>query len=621
MPPLGAIQDRPASQSSGIALWNRQSFSKPSRYLGWLILCLGIYAASHMAVLVRHSFSPIIEFDQWEVVNSVMQSNGHLSPAQLWAQHNEHRIPFGRLACYADLRWFGGRNVSLLIENYLIQALASLLFAFMLRRFGNLSRPAYLTVTGFAVFCFFSPGQIDNFVQGFQITFLLCLFTACLAFAAMILHAYSELGGKVHSFSGPLLVSLASAAVSEFSLSSGLLVWPILIALSFALKLAGRAKLATGITAGFATSAYFWRYQFPHHETGPLFGLRHPLEVAKYVIHYLAAPWTNARLQTAWPTYWVDEIGKSNWPTINNSLTVLALALIALGLGRFLIGSSKDRRLNFFLYANILFVIGTATLTALGRLQSGLAQASSTRYQSVSLIFWVSFAALAVQWVDARRHSAKLIAAQVLILAALVNSVSHFATYRHIARARQAALRNAYASLARDPSDEQALRALYLAPALVPRWYQYLRANGWGPRDADLGFSTGWTDLSCPSALCQHSVQGYTLASPARCEGVFDALTVVPGGHGLLIARGWAWEPEWASPPRKVLVVLSTGEVLAQTSTGLSRPDVPVNVPGVTGKNTGWRLKFQAPEHGTFRAFAVLHDSQSVCPLSNQVNR
>src|SRR5579884_994205 len=81
--------------------------------LACLLLGVGIYTAVWVANLVRESFSPALDWDQWEVVKNMLSAHGGITFAQLWAQHNEHRIPFGRLASYIDVRYLGAQNVSL----------------------------------------------------------------------------------------------------------------------------------------------------------------------------------------------------------------------------------------------------------------------------------------------------------------------------------------------------------------------------------------------------------------------------------------------------------------------------------------------------------------------------
>jgi len=113
---------------------------------------MGLYTAARTARIVYRTHTPVTYWDQWTVVEDMMQSGGTLTLQQLWAQHGDHRHPFVKLACFADLRFFGGRNTSVLIEIYLIQICDALLFLWMFRRFVTVRGPAFSTAASCFVF-------------------------------------------------------------------------------------------------------------------------------------------------------------------------------------------------------------------------------------------------------------------------------------------------------------------------------------------------------------------------------------------------------------------------------------------------------------------------------------
>jgi len=154
-----------------------------------VVLGLGLYRAVSTGLLVYRTYSPIPFFDQWNIVDSMRNLGKTPVPSLLWAQHNEHRIPIGRITAYADLEWFGGRNISLLIEIYLIQICVALLFIWMFRRFGPGPRAVVLTAAGLFVFCMLCPIQIGNFIWGFQTAFGFTGLAAVVAFAGAVCHS------------------------------------------------------------------------------------------------------------------------------------------------------------------------------------------------------------------------------------------------------------------------------------------------------------------------------------------------------------------------------------------------------------------------------------------------
>src|SRR6185437_2760542 len=71
----------------------------------------------------------------------------------------------------------------------------------------------------------------------------------------------------------------------------------------------------------------------------------------------------------------------------------LGLVSAAAAIGRVLAQRNADSLVVMFT-AVLLFDVGTSVLTALGRVGFGAAQSSSSRYETFSLVFWLSLAVL-----------------------------------------------------------------------------------------------------------------------------------------------------------------------------------------------------------------------------------
>src|SRR5579864_1219387 len=291
------------------------------RVLGWsstvlsaVILSLGLYAAVSTALLVYRTHSPVPYFDQWAFVDSMMHLGKTPVLSLLWAQHTEHRILVGRITGYADLEWFGGRNISLLIEIYLIQLAIALVFIWMFHRFGPRRWTVAVTAAGLFIYCMLCPVQLGNFIWGFQTTFVFTGFAAAVAFAGVACHADKIAMDKERWISAPLLLSLCAAFLAECGIANGLFVWPILVLLGFFLHFPKRSQLLTVLAAFIAVGFYLYGYQSPPQHANPLISIQHPLALAKFVITYFASTWDSTLPSTSW------------WPTVSESLTVLALA-------------------------------------------------------------------------------------------------------------------------------------------------------------------------------------------------------------------------------------------------------------------------------------------------------
>ncbi len=416
--------------------------------------------------------------------------------------------------------------------------------------------------------------------------------------------------------SAPLIVALLCALVAELSLSSGLLVWVVLILLGYGLRFSRRTQWMIAGVAVASIVLYFIDFRFPHSQASLIHSVSHIGDLLAYIRLYFESPWGGTSLLLSWPTIWNIKQSASKLPAIADSFVFIALIFAVFSAVRFLVRRAENRYLPAFLIANIMFTFGVAILTGLGRLNSGLAQAASTRYQSVALIFWASLGALIVVQIDSRHHSAKLLTLQLTMLFLMVAAARRFEVYARIALDRKAALANAYESLMHDEANTDAYGALYPIPVMVPAWNRYLRWRGWGPRVGDFPEFSHYLWQTKP-----YRVTGYHVEPETTCAGFLDSVKAIAGPFNEFATAGWAWDSNHKMPPRSILIVLSNGDVVGETHTGLPRPDVPQNIGDLTNLNTGWAIKVQVPEHATLKAFAVLDDTRSVCPLAGAYER
>jgi hypothetical protein len=566
--------------------------------LSVFVLALGLFAMTMTTLIIVRSYSPVTHWDQWSIVSILMEDGGHLKFARLWQQHNEHRIPFGRLASYADLRYFGGRNVFLLISIYLVQLLHLLVFARMIRRFGRLDSSVFWTAFGFLLYCMFSPIQMENFIWGFQISFVMAGAGASAAFAAAVW--YSE---RANSRSGFLFLGLCvlAAFVSEFSLANGVLVWPMLSLLAYTLRFPSRIQWLLGGIGLLAIAIYLYGYQTPSWHSDPLATIRHPFAAARYVVTYLASSWDPNLPNT------------SLWPSVSESLTIIAIAVGLIRAVGCVVMRSRANRLEVFLLSDIVFVLMTAAITGLGRMKFPFTAAS--RYQSIALVFWASFVLLLLSWsAHIWTREAWTVRIQVALILVLMAGASQFGFYEQHAKQRQAELAKGYAALAQNSSNLEVLRPLFPVPEVLPAWYGFLRSRKWGPDPREYG----GIDQFVRPAASRPRVKGYQLVPAARCSGFLDTGAQVPGRRGIIAAGGWAWDTAAEKPPIKVILAVSDGTVAGIASVGIPRPDVPKTLPQVKSPNIGWSGEASLSSGTTLRAFALLEDKKSACPLLNE---
>jgi hypothetical protein len=577
----------------------------PNWLLGTLavvILVLGLNAAATTALIVYRTYSPVIVWDQWVVVDSMMRTAGKFPAlSMLWAQQNEHRIVLGRLACLADLHFFGGKNVSLLIEIYLVQLASALLFLWVFHHFRKASKAVLVTAAGLLLFCMLCPLQMENFVWGFQITFVFAEVAASFAFAAMVWYSAELATSKASRRVGLLLLSFFAAFVAECSLADGVLVWPMLLLLTLALRLPKWTQFLTAGVGASAIALYLRGYQAPSYHSRPSTSILHPLSVAKYVVTYFGSSWDSTL-----PSY-------KAWPTFSELVTVLAIAgSLASIAWLFVRSKAKPDPVRAFFAANILFALGGAVLTSLGRLDFGIGQAASSRYQVIALLFWASLAGLILASL-APMHSRSflMLEVQIALLILMTSSISRFSGIEEGAKARQLTLSRAYAALAYepdDPPDLNALKPLYPDPQLVPAWYAFLRSH-------KLGLDA--RELTQKNMLSSNLPDwgGYHVVAKTNCSGFFDAYQRLTPNK--VQAQGWAWDIAARRPAQKIVLALPSGVVVGFGEVDTPRPDVQTRaqIPELV---TGWTAEALAPHDSQLKAFAVLADSKSICPLENE---
>jgi hypothetical protein len=349
---------------------------------------------------------------------------------------------------------------------------------------------------------------------------------------------------------------------------------------------------------------YFWRYQ-PTSDASPLEAIRHPITIARYVITYFASTWDSLSAP------------RSGWPSFSESFTIVAIVIAVVTVVRHLIlRRATPDSLRTFVAANMLFTLSVAAMTSLGRLNFGYAQAAGSRYQCVALVFWASFGTLILMWAAASRpRTAVLAGVQVGLLVFMMTSARRFNSYERIAAGRQVRIGRAYVAVTRNPADRAAAGALHPAFAMVPVWCAYLRSHGLGPDPRQL--EARLPKASAPAPI--PNWDGYRVVPKDDCAGYVDGFEPGVQEPGVVVVTGWAWDREARKPPPKSVFALPDGRVVGFGEMRIPREDVSAVVKDVTNINTGWEGEAAAPHGSRLRAFAVLRNATSICPLQNDV--
>jgi len=301
--------------------------------------------------------------DQWELVPMLEKlHNNTLTSADLWSQHNEHRIIFPRILMLLLAR-LSNWNISLELCTNMVLAAFTLLFLLSMLRSTSEIPPLWLK-------CLFSL-MIFSMVQWWAWGWLITIFLSVLG-SVIAIWAANKWQGK--SFG--LIIVILAAVLSSYSFIAGLLTWPAVLVV---LLLQKKWKLKHVIILTLACIAtvllYYHKYtKCPHHPS-LLFFLSHPLIYIRYVLTYLGSSlrWTYSS-------------------SFIMALIILALTSLAIfNIWRF--DKQKLRDLAPWL-ALALYVCLAACATGLGRAGSGWQQALDRRYATISVLLPLSTAVL-----------------------------------------------------------------------------------------------------------------------------------------------------------------------------------------------------------------------------------
>ncbi len=467
-------------------------------------------------------------------------------PSALWSQHSEHRLIFSRPIFWADILWFGGRNVFTLAANVVLAASLCAAIVWIALSESAASPWRALAIGGLALSACFSWIQEENWTSGFQNALFAIYLFALLAFQALQ-RGYGESGKR------PLLnlaLSIVFAILSTFSLANGLLVAPILIVQSFYLKAPPLPKIALSLATAVIAMAYFWDYETPGAHARLLESLtQHPVSVARFALVFLGAPayHLKAGLQSA--------------EVLGLLLVVLALSVLALAV------SDRTRRKSTPLLALVVLIGGSAVLAGAGRINFGVESAIGSRYALAPLLFILGLFLYLQANVASSKVRSLLPAAGLLLCLLLLPGqrgalrVPSSVLFEH--KLGGLALREGV-------YDARFTGTLFPAPDLLFRIARDARAQGLSL------FDPGNTDYE------RHP----PTVSPTRtCDGHIDTIgdTAIPGAH---VVTGWIYDGERSQVPQALAITEGT-RTIGTAIAGLRRDDV-AGALHVKEKYTGW---------------------------------
>lgn len=572
----------PASPNAW-GLPTRFAAAAPRCVLAALLVLLAAAMVVTTAIAVVHAYSPIPFGDQW---NAVLPSEYW---AQLFDQHNEHRILFPRLFFLVDLLAFDGTNVFNLSSIFAIQMIHAALLLWIARG-GGLADTALFCCAAGAVFgLMFWAYQIENFSWGFQVQFVGVFAAASAAFASLALGPRSWVGIASAIFFG---------AVAAYSMANGFLAPLLLTLLGWWLRLPWRQVAVLGFTAVLLLALYLRGYHSPAGHTDPIDALRNFHIVVAYALSYLGGPFSQLILSsTRQPGTIIAE------PSI-----ALAMAIGSIGVAAFLAMLATELRRRRAAQGVFLAIMAmgmaTSFITGLGRIGFSLEQAFAQRYGTPAMVFWC---AALLCWLSRhgtpprRRAWAALLLAAVTVAAVAVNQRAFVQYARDVGVVRRLGA-TAILSGSHDRGD---LELLY-------PWPKVLLTQSAKLRQAKLSvFSEDWAGWR-GTRLADHA----RLEPAQSCTGSIDQIALVESyGPPAWRISGWGVHLPDQKTPHRLILTDGLGIVIGYAFSGLPRPDVRQVLPDLYSDRVGWRGHVELAADGSVAAWLLADDGRSACPV------
>ena len=487
-------------------------------------------------------------WDQWEVVPLFDKMySGNLSFADLFAQHNEHRILLPRLAMLGlgSLTHYNTK-AEMYFAWFLLCIICFILFKLFTRTFG-FSR---ITLAKFipVVWLTFSLRQYDNLLWGFQFVY----FMVVLFFLWMV-YLLAESKRFDWRFGLAILCGLAST----FSLAGGLLVWPIgLIQILFtgrtqAKRLWGLdiVKTATWAMAGIlAFILYFADYVQPQHTTNQFYAIQHPFDASIFGLVAMGSPLSN-------DVFTVASIGP-------------LILFIYILIGVVVIFKPAKWPMQFPLLSLILFATLSAAILAVTRSEWGVGAAFVSRYTTTTILGIIGLYVLMLT-VDMKNINYKYflwgsLISVVMACVVATDGYGYLEKGKAVQSERQAAAY--YLATYSEQSDEN-LSKLYPWPSVLRERVQTLVKYKLNVFSGPLSTTTDFALLDAKPLFYIEDVNGRRPESD-------KPLPVVLDGDEILTIKGWAVDQINNKAAGGIMMDIDNGRLQIPALYGIDRPDI-----------------------------------------------
>jgi hypothetical protein len=321
---------------------------------------------------------PVPYMDQWELVPLLQKMyTHHLQFADLWAQHNEHRILVPKVVMLILARLSGWNIWWEFITSFVIAGGTLVLLYSMLKRAFPDRVPGWLLVAFSLVV--FSPIQSENWLWGWQIQIFMNVIGVVLAVWAL-----DRWPDKLRG----VLIAIGGAFLATYSFSNGLFCWIAILPVFLMRRPCKWAYLLLwSIAAAAAIGLYLWHYVKPVNHPSAMLFLQQPWRWLQYALLYIGGPLT---------------LGPSAIALTGAGVIVLVIGITMLIL---VLRQSRTRLAVLAPWLALAsYAVISAFVTGVGRMGFPLGQALSSRYTTFSSLSILSILVIVALWIAGSRQ-------------------------------------------------------------------------------------------------------------------------------------------------------------------------------------------------------------------------
>ena len=537
------------------------------------------------------AYTPLPYFDSWSLYDPLLYNWRFLT-----SQHNEHRILTTKLAFFADLKFFNGQGLIPYILVFFAQAITCVLVFRLVRcNYGNSSR---LNVRLFFAtwVCMFSAIQFTNFTWPFQMAFVGVYALIIGALYACVLSSYSQ-----RALGGYFWVACGLVATATYTMANGLLGWLVFLALMVWLRRPWTEIAAVSISTVVFFVLYLHNYKTPNHSANPLESVKQIRDIALFASAWLGSPVAE-----------LLDFRYLGWnPLSSDQRSVVAAAVGLIGMGIFvstvfrllIVQRSKVISSEKALTALSSFIILSGLVTALGRLNLPLVEATSSRYTTPALIFWTIIVLKIFRGIERGSHRHSVIAGLIAV------SMGIWIGANQPVRLKQAEIaslrfREAELAMVAGVFDKSVWGYVYPRPEEIRDNVNHLHIDGLSL------FAAAW-----PHWIGRSLSGSFRVVSGGEYLGSFDGAVTFDNNKGLR-ASGWAFVPNLKEPPEFIMIADESGDIIGIGRTGWSRPDVVRHFRGVVTGKPGWVAYAKPLSQCPVKAYALIPGTRSVFALA-----